>query len=126
MVNLRRIAARALEKAEFEISIRQMSSLARESDELNQVVVMNIAGTTILQYPQSYLSKLWNGGYKTEVLKTIHRVQEHHLSMKQAYILFKLEAKQRTNINISFNRDTVSERHCSELGYLLWRLGQDY
>jgi hypothetical protein len=116
----------AAAKARFESFIRQMRYHSRVSIDRNRHIVSLIVAASVLQYPQSYISKLWRAGCMCVVMEIIYRVQKHDLSMEQASILFQQEAKQKTNINISFNRDTVSERHCLDLGYLLLRLEQDH
>jgi hypothetical protein len=125
MGNPRR-AARAAAKAKFESLIRQLRSLSRESTAMNELVLFGIVSASILQYPQSYISKLWKDRYSIGIMTTIHRVQQEiDIPMEAAFIFFRREAKEKLNINISFNRDTVSERHCNDLGYLLWCLEQD-
>jgi hypothetical protein len=124
MGNPRR-AARAAAKAEFESLIRQLRSLSRESTAMNKLVLFGIVSASVLQYPQSYLSKLWKGGYRNGIMMTIDYLQNYKISLQDGFMMFRIEAKQKKNIDFSFNRDTVSKRHIMDLAFLLLYLEQD-
>jgi hypothetical protein len=116
---------RAARIADFQNFERALLFFSRSSWNNNQVIVFIIMGASTLQYPQSYISKLWRAGHKDIVLTTLWQVQEHEQTMNEAYTLTRASAKALTNINISFNRDTVSKRHCSELRNVLSFLAGD-
>jgi hypothetical protein len=110
---------RAAEIADFRGFERALRFFSRSSWNHNTVIVFTIMNASTSIYPQSYISKLWRAGYKDGVMTTLLQVQVHEQTMNEAYILTRSLAKALTNINISFNRDTVSKRHCHELRNIL-------
>jgi hypothetical protein len=116
---------RAAEIADFENFKRFLLLCSRSSWDHNRVIVFMIMNLSVVKYPQSYISKLWRAGHTDIVLRTLLQVQVHDQTMDEAYTLTRAWAKTLTNINISFNRDTVSKRHCRELRDILSFLAGD-
>jgi hypothetical protein len=112
--------------AVFESFIGQLRIVSRHSVNCNRAVVVHIIRDSILQYPQSYISKLWRNGYHRGIFEMILELQEHKIPYEGAFLAVRVVSKDMLNIDGSFNRDTVSERHFRDLKFLLGRLEQDH